>query len=134
MELVMRVFSSSHRAVRMTINLACANIMTKEYLSNRHRDAAVGNSDLSTDIEQLHNRFDERLRWGWAIHIDRFRKILIPCGRDQRTETSRVVIMMMRDKNRGDLANVNAGFCQPTRNTIAGIHEIMRAINGQEIR
>jgi hypothetical protein len=44
-----------------------------------------------------------------------------------------VIVVMMGDENGIHLAKVHASFRQPTRNTISGIHEIMRRIDGQQV-
>jgi hypothetical protein len=63
----------------------------------------------------------------------RFGAILIPRNRQQRTETGRVIVVMMSDKDSSDFANVDSGFRKTPRDAVAGIDYIMRPVDGQEI-
>jgi hypothetical protein len=40
---------------------------------------------------------------------------------------------MVRNKDRSDLSDVNAGLRKTPRDTVAGINDIMRSVDGQEI-
>jgi hypothetical protein len=54
---------------------------------------------------------------------------LIPRNRQQRAETGCVIVVVMSDKYCSDLPNVNANFCNTPRDAVAGINDIMRAVN-----
>jgi len=41
-----------------------------------------------------------------------------------------VIIMMERNKNRTDLSDINTGFRDTPCDTVAGINDIMRSVDG----
>jgi hypothetical protein len=65
--------------------------------------------------------------------MDRFGAILIPCNRQQCTETGRVIVVMMSYKDSSDFSDVNPGFCKAPCDPIARIDYVMRPVDGQEI-
>ncbi len=129
MESKMAVFDRRHFDVRVLVNHAGADIMTEKHLDYRYAAASIGNPDLGTDGEILHSGLDQLFCSGRTIDIDRFGAILIPRNRQQRTKTSRVIVVVMSDKYSSDLPNVNASFCKTPRDAIAGINDIMRPVN-----
>jgi hypothetical protein len=65
--------------------------------------------------------------------MDRFGAILIPCNQKQCTKTSRVIVVMVSDKNSSNLSKVDTTFRKTPRNAVARINYIMRPVDGQEI-
>jgi hypothetical protein len=45
-----------------------------------------------------------------------------------------VVVVMMGNKNDAHISDINARLHKPARDAIASINEIMRSIDGQEVR
>ena len=99
MEIKMAIFDGRHFDVRVLVNHPGADIMTEEHLRYRYAAASVGNPDLGADGEILHSGLDQLFCPGRAIDMDRFGAFLIPRNRQQRTKTSRVIVVMMSDKN-----------------------------------
>ena len=129
MEIKMAVFDGRHLDVRVLINHPGADIMTEEYLGYRHAATSVGNPDLGTDSEILNSGLDQLCCPGRAIDMDRFSAILIPRHRQQRTKTSRVIVMMVSDKNNADFPDVDTSFRKTPRDAVARINDIMRPVD-----
>jgi hypothetical protein len=108
--------------------------VANEHLRNRRGNAPVGNSDLGTNVEILHSSPDKRFGRGRAIDIDRFGAILIPRGRHQPTEPRSMIVVMMGEKHRGQIADINVSFRKPAGDAVAGIDKIVHLIDSQQIR
>ena len=65
--------------------------------------------------------------------MDRFGTISIPRNRQQRTKARRVIVMMMSDKNSSDLSDINTSLRKTACDAVAGINDVMRPVDSQEI-
>src|SRR5919108_466542 len=130
MESKMAVFGGRHLDVRVVVNHPGANVMTEEQPGYRYGATAVSNPDLGTYGEILYSGPDQLFSPGRAIDVDRFRALAIPRQGHQRTKSSCVIIMMVCNKNRSDLSDINTGLRKTPCDGIAGIDDIMRSIDG----
>jgi hypothetical protein len=104
--------------------------MTEKHLGYRYRASAIGYPDLGTYSEILHGGLDQLFGPGRAIDMDRLGALAIPRQGHQRTETRCVVVMVVRNKNQSDLSDINTSLCQTACGAVAGINDIMRAVDG----
>jgi hypothetical protein len=104
--------------------------MTRENLGYRHSATSVGNPDLGTYGEIPHSGLNQLFCSRRTIDDDRLRSLAIPRQGHQGTKTCRVIVMMMRNKNRSDLSDINTRFRKAACDTIAGINDIMRPVDG----
>ena len=130
MESKMAVFDGCHLDVRILKNHPGADIMTEEHLGYRYGAASISNPDLGTYGEILHGGFNQLYCFGRAIDIDRLRTLSIPRNRQQRTKTGCVIVMMVRNENDSDLSGIDTSFRKTARGAVAGINDIMRAVDG----
>jgi hypothetical protein len=130
MERKMAVFDGRHLDVRVLVNHPVANVMTEEQLGYRHCATSVGNPDLGTNGKIPHSGLHQLFCPGRAIDVNRLRTLTIPRQRHQGTKARCVIVMMMRNKNCSDLSDINTSFRKTTCDTIAGINDIMRPIDG----
>ena len=107
--------------------------MSEEHLRDRHGAAAVADPDLGADGEILHRGFDQIFRPRRTIDVDRLGTVLIPRDRHKRAEPCSVIVMMMGNEDRPDVAGVNAGLGQSARGPVAGIDDIGRVVDDQQI-
>jgi len=98
--------------------------MTEEHLGDRNGPTSVGNPDLGTYGEVLHRRLDQVFCPGRTVDIDWLSPLVILCIGHQRTKTRRMIIMVMREKNSSDVADVDPGFRQTARDSVAGVNNI----------
>ena len=104
--------------------------MTDEHLGYRYGATSVGNPDLGTYGEILHSGLDQLFCPGRAIDVDRLCSLPIPRQGHQRAKARCVIVMMMRNKNRSDLSDINTSLRKTPCDTIAGIDDIMRPVDG----
>jgi hypothetical protein len=65
--------------------------------------------------------------------VDRLRPLAIPRQGHERTKTRGVVVMMVRKKNRADLADVNTSLGKTPCDTVASINDVMHPVDGEQI-
>ena len=65
--------------------------------------------------------------------MDRLRPLAIPRQGHERPKACGVVVMMVRKKNRADLADVNTSLGKTPRDAVACINDIMCPVDGEEI-
>jgi len=97
---------------------------------HRHGATSVGYPDLSAYGEILHSGLDQFFRPGRAIDVDRLRTLAIPRQGHQRTKACCVIVMMVRNKNEADLSRIDTSFRKTACDTVAGINNIMRPVDG----
>src|SRR5262245_60192767 len=130
MESNMAVFDCPHLDARVLVIHPGADIVTDEYLGDRHGATSVGDPDLSTYGEVLHGGFDQFCCPGRAIDVNRLRPLTIPGQGHQRAKARRVIVMMVCNKNGSDLSDIDTSFRKTTRSAVAGINNIMRSVDG----
>jgi hypothetical protein len=130
MESKMAVFDGRNFDVRVLVNHPGANIMTEEHPGYRYGATSIGNPDLGTYGEILHSGLDQLFCPGRAIDVDRLRALAIPRQGHQSTKARGVIIMMVRNKDCSDLSDINTGLRKTPCDTVAGINDIMRSVDG----
>src|SRR5262249_21187123 len=133
----MAVFNGSYLDICVLIDQPGADIMTEEHIGYRHRAASVRYPDLGTNAAILHSSFDQLFCPGWAIDVDWLRTLAIPRQGHEGTEACCVIVVMVRNKNRSDLPDIYTRLrntaAATVADTVAGINNIIRVVNGQKI-
>ena len=98
----------------------------------RHRPLlAFGPADLGVRRQIIDRAFDQRLDAA-AVNIDRL-GLLLPLRHQQGRETGGMVAVRVRDENLADFAKVVAGLHDTAGDAAAGIDQIERAVDDQQV-
>ena len=129
----MAVLDRRHLDIGVLVDHPGAGVVPKEHLGQRQRAAAVVDPDLGADAEILDRGLDQILGSRRTIDIDRLGPVLAPRCRHQVPKARGMVVVMMGDENRPDVADVDAGLDQPTGDAVAGIDHVKRSVDDQQI-
>ena len=66
------------------------------------------------------------------MNVIRFRTSF-PGQGHQRTEASRLIVMMVRNKNRSNLSDFYTSLRNTARGAVTGINDIMHPVDGQQL-
>ena len=126
----MAIFDGRHPDIRVLVNNPGANIATHEYLGYRYGPASVGNTDLGTDREVPHSGFDQFFCLRRTVNMDWLCALSIPRQRQERSEARGVIVVMVRNKNRSDVSDLNTRLRETPRDAVPGVNNVMRAVDG----
>ena len=107
--------------------------MPEKHLSNWYTAPTIGNPDLGTLLEILYGSLDQCFRSGWTIDIDRHCAIEVPYLGQKKTETTSVIVVVMSNEYGSDFSHVHGSFCDAARYPVAGVHNVVDAIDDQQI-
>ncbi len=129
----MGVLDRRHRDVGVLVDHASADIVPKEQLADRDRSAAIGDSDVRADAEVLNRCLDQVFGFGRAIDVDGLRPLIVPGGGHQCTDACGVIVVMVGDEYRSDVAHVEACLRNSARGSIPRIDHIQGTIDDQKV-
>ena len=129
----MGVLDRRHGDVGVLVDFPDPDIVTEEQLADRDAAAAVGDPDVGADREVLHRSLDQVLGLWRAVDIDGRVSLVVPCDGHQGAESGGVIVMVVRDEDRPDVAHVEPGLGDAACSPIAGVDDVQRAVDDQQV-
>ena len=128
----MRVLDRGYAHVRVLVDGAGRDVVAAEEL--RHLLAlALGPADLGVRREVGDRSLDERFGAA-AVDLGRLAALVFPLRDEQGRKPHGVVAVRMGDEHAADLAEVVARLDEPPRHAIAGVDEIERLVDHEQVR
>ena len=128
----MRVLDRRHLDVGILIDDAGTDVMAVKDIGHRPL-LALGPADFSVRREIVHRALDEGLDAA-AVNIDRLGALIFPFGHQERRQPRSVIAVRMGDEDFSDFAEIVAGLHDAARHAVAGIDQIERAVDHQQVR
>src|SRR5262249_36810809 len=108
-----------------------SDIVAFENLSDRYRAPTIGNPAIGADAVIPHGGFNQRLGRRGPVDVDRACALVVPRDRPQRTKPWSVIVMVMGNEDRADVADDNTGFCNTSRYSVPSIDNVVHSVDCQ---
>jgi hypothetical protein len=116
------------------IDQAGADVVAEEHLFDWHRAAAVADPDLGIVVEIGDGSLDQAGRAGRPIDVDWRRALRAPLHGHEVAEPASVIVVAVGNEDGAEAAEVEFQLGETARRAIAGVDEIGRAVDDQEVR